>query len=151
MNRSIVMVEKGCAYRNWIHKHNCNSNIIYTCSTHTHTQCPPDTAYHRIAKYYIIVWYIAEEQGGMRFRSYLKINKFTSTHGTHKFSMKHSSRHVELVFTPVFRREIACMLSPISNYNVFLSCFVIYGVDFLFFSVLFHFHCGMFAIFSSSV
>lgn len=62
--------------------------------------------------------------------AYLKINIFTSTHGTHKFSMKHFSRLVELVPKPVFLRDMAAVLSPISNYMfyafVVLCCCVFF-------------------------
>lgn len=70
-------------------------------------------------------------KGGRKDIAYLKINIFTSTHGTHKFSMKHFSRLVELVPRPVFLRDMAAVLSPISIIIIcvfsdirFLFCFL---------------------------
>lgn len=99
-------------------------NWIHTLHTHIHT-------------YTAVVYTTYYEYTYSRyFWSYLKINIFTSTHGTHKFSMKHFSRLVELVLRPVFLRDMAAMLSPISNYNIF-SSFVLPCSVYIYLSICF--------------
>lgn len=47
-----------------------------------------------------------------RRKAHLKMIRFSSTLGTNKFSMKHRMWEAELAVAPVFRLEIAAILSP---------------------------------------